>query len=89
MFRPNRFLYKFISSKFSLLIFILLRLFSCTTTTNAQQNTQNDPVNYVNPFIGTQRMGHTFPGATVPFGMVQLSPDTDTVTYEKKREIQS
>ncbi len=71
------------------LFFILLRLFSCTTTTNAQQNTQNDPVNYVNPFIGTQRMGHTFPGATVPFGMVQLSPDTDTVTYEKKREIQS
>jgi putative alpha-1,2-mannosidase len=28
-------------------------------------------------------MGHTFPGATVPFGMVQLSPDTDTVSYEK------
>lgn len=32
---------------------------------------------YVNPFIGTKRMGHTFPGATVPFGAVQLSPDTD------------
>ena len=31
---------------------------------------------YVNPFIGTQNMGHTFPGATVPFGMVQLSPET-------------
>lgn len=27
-------------------------------------------------------MGHTFPGATVPFGMVQLSPDTDTIPYE-------
>ncbi len=37
---------------------------------------------YVNPFIGTDRMGHTYPGATVPFGMVQLSPDTDTVPYE-------
>jgi predicted alpha-1,2-mannosidase len=37
---------------------------------------------YVNPMIGTQRMGHTFPGATVPFGMVQLSPDTDTIPYE-------
>src|SRR5688500_19726057 len=32
---------------------------------------------YVNPLIGTQKMGHTYPGATVPFGAVQLSPDTD------------
>jgi putative alpha-1,2-mannosidase len=31
---------------------------------------------YVNPFIGTGGHGHTFPGPTVPFGMVQLSPDT-------------
>jgi predicted alpha-1,2-mannosidase len=31
---------------------------------------------YVNPFIGTDGHGHTFPGATLPFGMVQLSPDT-------------
>src|SRR5215218_4972069 len=34
---------------------------------------------FVNPLIGTQKMGHTYPGATVPFGAVQLSPDTDTV----------
>ncbi len=34
------------------------------------------PAKYVNPFIGTGGHGHTFPGATVPFGMVQLSPDT-------------
>lgn len=34
------------------------------------------PVDFVNPFIGTGGHGHTFPGATVPFGMVQLSPDT-------------
>jgi len=32
--------------------------------------------NWVNPFIGTGGHGHTFPGAVVPFGMVQLSPDT-------------
>lgn len=37
----------------------------------------------MNPFIGTQEMGHTFPGACVPFGFVQLSPDTDTIPYEK------
>ena len=36
---------------------------------------------YVNPFIGTREMGHTFPGAVVPFGFVQLSPDTDTIPY--------
>ncbi len=35
-----------------------------------------NPSEYVNPFIGTGGHGHTFPGATVPFGMVQLSPDT-------------
>jgi len=39
-------------------------------------NAQFRPVQYVNPFIGTGGHGHTFPGATVPFGMVQLSPDT-------------
>ncbi|WP_442787419.1 GH92 family glycosyl hydrolase [Flavobacterium suncheonense] len=37
---------------------------------------QYDFAQYVNPFIGTGGHGHTFPGATVPFGMVQLSPDT-------------
>ncbi len=33
-------------------------------------------VDYVNPMIGTDAHGHVYPGATVPFGMVQLSPDT-------------
>jgi predicted alpha-1,2-mannosidase len=37
---------------------------------------KNNYAQYVNPFIGTGGHGHTFPGATVPFGMVQLSPDT-------------
>jgi predicted alpha-1,2-mannosidase len=35
-----------------------------------------EPADYVDPFIGTGGHGHTFPGATLPFGMVQLSPDT-------------
>ncbi|MCB0792566.1 MAG: glycoside hydrolase family 92 protein [Flavobacteriales bacterium] len=35
----------------------------------------------VDPMIGTQRMGHVYPGATAPFGMVQVSPDTDTLPY--------
>lgn len=43
---------------------------------------QENPVRYVKPIIGTEKMGHTYPGATVPFGMVQLSPETDTIPYE-------
>src|SRR6185312_1500258 len=35
-----------------------------------------DAVAQVDPMIGTGGNGHTFPGATVPFGMIQLSPDT-------------
>jgi predicted alpha-1,2-mannosidase len=35
-----------------------------------------DPTALVNPFIGTQNSGNTFPGASAPFGMVQVSPDT-------------
>ncbi len=50
----------------SLLILLLL-----TQNLYAQDLTQ-----YVNPLIGTGGHGHTFPGAVVPFGMVQLSPDT-------------
>ena len=39
---------------------------------------QPAPIDAVDPMIGTGGEGHTFPGATAPFGMVQLSPDTDT-----------
>ena len=47
----------------------------CVHATVVSQSTNF--VRYVNPLIGTQKMGHTYPGATVPFGSVQLSPDTD------------
>jgi putative alpha-1,2-mannosidase len=43
----------------------------------------SDAYSEVDPFIGTQGGGHTFPGATVPFGMIQLSPDT-LVPYYKQ-----
>ncbi|MFH0759926.1 MAG: GH92 family glycosyl hydrolase [Bacteroidota bacterium] len=49
-------------------------------TVTAQTDT--DLTRYVNPLAGTNRMGHTFPGASAPFGFVQLSPDTDTVGYD-------
>jgi len=55
----------------------ILGFLSCTNL-NAQDK---DLTQYVDPFIGTQEMGHTFPGACAPFGMVQLSPDTDSILF--------
>lgn len=55
----------------------LIILSSCdhiTEVTPAQKD--QALINYVNPFIGTGGHGHTYPGATMPFGMMQLSPDT-------------
>jgi predicted alpha-1,2-mannosidase len=52
-----------------------------TASAFAQPIVAYDPLSYVDPMIGTQRMGHVYPGATAPFGMVQLSPDTDTIPY--------
>ncbi|MBW3128589.1 GH92 family glycosyl hydrolase [Hymenobacter profundi] len=48
----------------------------------AQKASTENLVQYAHPLVGTAKMGHTYPGATVPFGMVQLSPDTDTIPYE-------
>src|ERR1700760_2359991 len=60
---------------------LLLRVLLCflfvpflATISSAQK--KNDYTKLVNPFIGTGGHGHTYPGAVVPFGMVQLSPDT-------------
>ncbi len=44
---------------------------------------QQDNARFVNPFIGTGGHGHTFPGACTPFGMVQLSPDTDVEGWDR------
>jgi predicted alpha-1,2-mannosidase len=57
-------------------VILLLIIVAICNSINAQQR---DFTQYVNPLIGTQKMGHTYPGATVPFGAVQLSPDTDTI----------
>ncbi|WP_188556751.1 GH92 family glycosyl hydrolase [Hymenobacter glacieicola] len=64
--------------KLSLLAALLTALPTLAQTPKPAENL----VQYAHPIVGTQRMGHTFPGATVPFGMVQLSPDTDTISYE-------
>ena len=44
--------------------------------------TQKDFTVYVNPFIGTGGHGHTYPGASMPFGMMQLSPDTRMADWD-------
>ena len=46
------------------------------TVFRAKEESVLYPIKYVDPFIGTGGHGHTFPGATAPFGMIQLSPDT-------------
>lgn len=55
---------------------LMMTMAAATLSAIAQQ-----PVDYVNPIIGTNGMGHTFPGACTPFGWVQLSPDTDTIPH--------
>ena len=50
---------------------------------------QTSCVDYVNPMIGTEGMGHTFPGACAPFGIVQLSPETDTIPHNVDGKYQS
>ena len=50
---------------------ITMAVVSCTS-----KSVEKDYAAYVNPFIGTGGHGHTFPGAVVPNGMIQPSPDT-------------
>jgi len=54
---------------------------SCSKNTKSDA-LANDNTVYVNPFIGTGGHGHTFPGAVIPNGMVQLSPDTRTAGWD-------
>ena len=46
------------------------------------KNPDAELIYLVDPFIGTDYHGHTFPGACLPFGMVQLSPDTRTLGWD-------
>lgn len=61
----------------------LFALFAALLIANSLNSQTTDYAKYVDVFSGTKNMGHTFPGATVPFGMVQLSPETDTVRFDK------
>lgn len=59
------------------ILIVLILLFSCNNSTSIPEAQKDKPlINYVNTFIGTGGHGHTYPGATLPYGMMQLSPDT-------------
>ena len=57
-------------------IILFAAMLLCITACRQTPAFDVDPASFVDPFIGTGGHGHTFPGATVPFGMVQFSPDT-------------
>lgn len=64
----------------------LLSVAVMSLATSCQQKPESQPladeIQYVDPFIGTGFHGHTFPGATRPYAMVQLSPDTHIMGWD-------
>lgn len=58
------------------ILILLICFVGCTLTNDEPTKKYDSLTQYVNPFIGTGGHGHTYPGATLPFGMMQLSPDT-------------
>ncbi|MBO8437478.1 MAG: GH92 family glycosyl hydrolase [Bacteroidetes bacterium] len=67
-----------ISVKILLPLYIVLHVASCNNAEKAKDYAQ-----YVNPFVGTDYVGNTYPGATLPFGMVQLSPDNGLPGWDR------
>lgn len=63
-------------SRITFLLFVFGVFLSCENPQNHDPIVGKNSYSMVNPFIGTGGHGHTFPGAVMPFGMVQLSPDT-------------
>ena len=63
-------------------VFRVFSSFVLLAIMNATPALSRSPFDSVDPFIGTGGYGHTYPGASFPFGMVQLSPDTRTSGWE-------
>ncbi|KIQ16559.1 alpha-mannosidase [Flavobacterium sp. MEB061] len=68
--------------KFTLLVLFVILVTSCKINVNKNNQQDNFFTNHVNPFIGTGGHGHTYPGATVPFGMLQVSPDNGISSWD-------
>lgn len=71
--------------KLSELFLLVLFLFSFSACVSQQSDTKSKcyATEYVNPFIGTDFTGNTYPGAQAPFGMVQLSPDNGLPGWDR------
>lgn len=61
---------------------LLLALLASLPACQPQSGETENLLQYVDPFIGTAEHGHVYPGATVPFGAVQLSPDNGTQGWD-------
>ncbi|MCM0667390.1 GH92 family glycosyl hydrolase [Flavobacterium tyrosinilyticum] len=68
--------------KITLLSLTVILTASCKINVDKNQHKQSFATNYVDPFIGTGGHGHTYPGATVPFGMLQVSPDNGVSSWD-------
>ena len=64
------------------IVCIVCTMISCVSKEKQTISTETNLTQYVDPFIGTAFHGHTYPGATVPFGMIQLSPDNGTSGWD-------
>jgi predicted alpha-1,2-mannosidase len=63
--------------KLTTILIAFVLFIGCNNSSSITKAQKDQPLtNYVNTFIGTGGHGHTYPGATLPFGMMQLSPDT-------------
>jgi predicted alpha-1,2-mannosidase len=62
---------------------LLLLLFTNGSAVSRTAGEMVDVIRFVNPFIGTDGYGNTFPGASLPFGMIQWSPDTTSNGFYK------
>lgn len=66
----------------ALVVLTAILLSNCKSNSDKINSNTEDLINFVDPFIGTGGHGHTYPGATVPFGMVQLSPDNGISNWD-------
>ena len=68
------------------LVFLVVIAIATTSCKNSQAESKTTPklnlTKFVDPFIGTGGHGHTYPGATVPFGMLQVSPDNGISSWD-------
>lgn len=62
--------------------YILLAVLFLSWAAYANADKEERLIDYVNPFVGTDGYGNVYPGAQIPFGGIQISPDTDEHFYD-------